>query len=266
MIFQWNVDPILLHLGPLQLRYYGLLFASTFAIAIFYMRWIYRREGKPEAAVESLLMAMILGTAIGARLGHCLFYEPEIYLRDPLRILKVWEGGLASHGAAIGIVVATYFYARANKGFTFLRTLDWIAQSVALSCGLIRLGNLFNSEILGKPTSGDWGVVFARVDQIPRHPAQLYESALYFLTFFLLRYLYLKVAPKKGEGFLIGVFFIVAFAFRFIVEFFKENQSAFESQLPLNMGQLLSVPVILIGVFLVFRAGRSVVSDSFKKR
>jgi phosphatidylglycerol:prolipoprotein diacylglycerol transferase len=255
----WNVSPILLSLGPIQLRWYGLLFALGFVLGLRVMEWAFRRDGLSTKHLDTLLIYVVLGTVIGARLGHCLVYEPEIYLNDPIRILKIWEGGLASHFGGLGVIIALIIWQRKyfpQKGIIAL--LDYLCLSTALTGGLIRLGNLFNSEIIGKPTEAGWGFVFPRVDRvpIPRHPTQLYESFAYFLTFFVLFFMVKQKKHRGRPGLIFGLFFIMIFTARFLIEFFKEPQVNFERGMAFDLGQLLSIPFILAGVFLVVRALR----------
>ncbi len=252
----WDIAPEIFNLGSLQVRWYGLLFALSFLLGFKILQRIFILEARPPADLDRLFLAMILGTTLGARLGHCLFYEPAYYLSHPLEILKIWKGGLASHGAAIGILFALYIFARKTSYATWLWTVDRIVIAVALGGGLVRLGNFMNSEIIGKPTSLPWAIIFKRVDMIPRHPTQLYESFCYFLIFVTLYLLYHRKKELTSEGSLTGLFFILVFGVRFFVEFLKEDQVAFERSLPLNMGQLLSIPAIAFGIFLVLRAKR----------
>ncbi|MGB3779868.1 MAG: prolipoprotein diacylglyceryl transferase [Tunicatimonas sp.] len=363
----WTADPTLFHLDwkfiDFAPRWYGLLFAAGFLISQQVLFYIFRSEGHKEEDVETLTVFMVLATIIGARLGHVLFYEPAKYLANPIDILKVWEGGLASHGAAIGILTALYLYSnydiqlfqgkvkkRPRQGQSFLWVVDRIVIVVALTGGLIRFGNFMNSEIIGKPTGSDYGVVFARdlvdilensplVDEvevrkgasseasteaagenyrpvevqitfnrggyqeaeirrfvdndlkrimtgyasvrehiyeppetpvraeltqrrgayvatvstygIPRHPAQLYESITTFLASLLLFFLWTRLKRETPEGLFLGIFLIWVFGLRFVHEFFKEDQVAWEGDIPLNMGQWLSIPLVLIGVYLL---------------
>ncbi len=247
----WDVDPVLFTLGPLTIKWYGLLFATGFLIGTAVMTRIYRLEKKPEDDVGSLLIYMMVATIVGARLGHCLFYEPGYYLANPIEILKVHQGGLASHGGAIGITIGLWMYSKRHKKQPFLWLLDRIAIPAALAGALIRLGNLFNSEIVGEPTSVPWGVTFARLgDDIARHPVQLYESIAYFLIFGFLWKLYdqRKGAIRQGE--FIGLFFMLVFSARFLLEIVKTQQAAFSLPLGLSMGQFLSIPVIAVGYWL----------------
>ena len=246
----WSVSPEIVNLGPISIRWYGLLFALAFVAGFKILQWMYKRENKPVMDVEQIAVYMILGTVIGARLGHCLFYNPEYYLSHPLEILMVWKGGLASHGAAIGILISIYIYTKKKKE-SFIALLDKIVILVALGGSFIRLGNLFNSEIIGKPANLPWAFIFTSVDNVPRHPTQIYESLAYLIIFLILIFIYKKKSGKLKNGFIFGLFLILLFAFRFFVEFLKENQSPFEAGMILNMGQILSIPFVILGIILV---------------
>lgn len=252
----WNVRPELVQLGPITIRWYGLLFATGFLVGHRIMAKLFLTDRVSLEYLDPLILYVALGTVAGARLGHCLFYEPGVYLADPIRILKVWEGGLASHGAAIGIILAIWLFCRKHRQFRMLWLLDRLSIPVIFAGGLIRIGNFFNSEIIGKPTRLPWGVVFARVDQIPRHPSQLYESIGYLTIFAILYRLFWVERVRKAPGLLFGIFLALVFGFRFLIEFLKEDQVAFEAHLPLDLGQLLSIPLVLIGLFLAWRAYR----------
>jgi prolipoprotein diacylglyceryl transferase len=253
----WDVSPEILDTEYFSIRWYGLLFALGFLLGQQILIYIFKKEGKPERDVETLTVFMVLSTIIGARLGHCLFYEPEYYLANPVKILKIWEGGLASHGATIGILFALWLYARKKKDQSYLWVVDRIVITVALAGGLIRLGNLMNSEIIGKPTDVPWAFVFTAVDNQPRHPAQLYEAISCFILFGFLFWLWNRRKAKTPEGSLLGIFLIYIFGLRFFYEFLKENQVAFENNLPLNMGQWLSIPAVLAGIFVLLIANRN---------
>ncbi|MBW7841523.1 MAG: prolipoprotein diacylglyceryl transferase [Ignavibacteriales bacterium] len=255
----WNVSPEIVKLGPISLRWYGLLFASALILGYIILSRIYKSENKPQSDFEQLSIYVILGTVIGARLGHCLFYDPLYYLSHPIEIIKVWEGGLASHGAAIGIITSVYLLTKKQKDKSMLWILDRLVIVVALGGALIRLGNLFNSEIIGKAANVPWAFIFIRVDDIPRHPAQLYESIFYFISFFILYFVYSKTDKKIKQGYLFGLFLILIFGFRFFVEFIKENQSPFEQGLFLNMGQLLSIPFVAVGLFYMLRKQKELI-------
>ncbi len=362
----WTADPAVFHItdGGWAPRWYGLMFAGGFLLSQQILFYIFRTEGHQEQDVETLTVFMVVATILGARLGHVFFYEPAKYLANPIDIFKVWEGGLASHGAAIGILLALFLYSNFDikllqgqvkrnprPGQSFLWVVDRIVIVVALTGAMIRFGNFMNSEIIGKPTESDYGVVFARnlvdilegtalVDEveiregpgdtnlpegtdnalyrpieveiafnkggyqeaeikrfvesdlkrimtgyrsvqehiyepadtpvdaeitqkrgaymatvktfgIPRHPAQLYESATVFMVFLLLFYLWSRMKRETPEGLLLGLFLIFVFGLRFVHEFFKENQVDWEGDIPLNMGQWLSVPLVMIGVYLL---------------
>ena len=361
----WDVRPEIFtidnipYIGSLTVRWYGLLFASGFLIGQWIIARIFKLEGKPERDLEALMIYMVVSTIIGARLGHCLFYQPDHYLSNPIEILYIWEGGLASHGAAIGILLALFLYTRkrAKNGQSFLWVVDRIVIVVALGGSFIRFGNLMNSEIIGKPSTMATSFVFAHsldesysydqeyfhvldVDKkllsgkdtsingvvytpidltvkfdkkfikpepanpnhleiknkvingfkkftkkhyyvnpetiqvkitsdrkytfanfqawaIPRHPAQLYESISSFLIFVFLLWLYYRKKEQTPQGLLFGIFMILIFSLRFVYEFFKENQVAFEDDLSLNMGQILSIPAVLVGILAIIYSLRS---------
>ncbi len=352
----WDASPELFSLGPLVIRWYGLLFALGFLIGQQILVKIYKQEGRSEKDVDTLTVYMVISTVVGARLGHCLFYEPGYYLSHPIEILKIWEGGLASHGATIGILVAIYLYSRKQTNQSYLYVLDRMVITIALAGCLIRLGNLMNSEILGRPTNIPTAFIFVsqaenvikesyedivedvkitqnhkdstangityagldlhlkidtkniqkvayttdfflqntlrktlreysdvsenivlpdsrfnttviagsdgisnavvRIYGIPRHPAQLYEAISSFLLFLLLYYIYNKKKAATPEGRIFGLFVVILFTLRFIYEFAKEPQVAFESTMALNMGQLLSIPLIIAGLFVLIRSYR----------
>lgn len=244
----WDVSPELFTLGPLKIRWYGLLFATGFFVGQKLMMKFYAQEGKDPEQVDVLTLYMVFSTVVGARLGHCLFYQPDFYLSNPIEILKIWEGGLASHGATIGILSALYFYSRRFPDQSYLWVLDRLVVTIALAGSFIRFGNFVNSEIVGVPTDLPWGVIFARNgEDFARHPAQLYESMFYFITFIILYFIYQKQKAKTPRGQIFGLFLIMVFGFRFIIEFVKKEQVDFEVGMALNMGQMLSIPLILIG-------------------
>lgn len=251
----WSVSPEVFPGTWFPVRWYGLLFAAAFFFGYLVLTRIFKHEHKdPKYAIkllDKLAMYMVIATVIGARLGHVLFYEPEFYLSHPLEILMIWKGGLASHGAAIGILIGLWLFSR-NTGKTYLWTLDRIVIVVALGGMFIRLGNLMNSEIFGRPTDLPWAFVFTRVDDIPRHPTQIYEALSYLAIFLLLHTIYWKKDGKPKPGFLFGLFLVLLFAARFLIEFLKEPQVPFENSMTLNMGQWLSIPFIIIGLVIIF--------------
>lgn len=349
----WNANPDIFIIPGLDhpVRWYGFLFALGFIISQQFVMWFFRADGRPEKDVDQLTMYMVIATIIGARLGHCLFYNPSHYLANPVDILKIWEGGLASHGGALGIFLALYIYSTTKKNQSYMWVLDRVAIVTVLTGSLIRMGNFMNSEIIGLPTDSNYGVVFARgaedlflnsnrgieeveltkggeqestsegqvpititlqfkkgrelseaeaksfigydvknafisFDQlnkhfyqppdqnlkykltkrggtqyceiytlgIPRHPAQLYESIYCFFLFLMLLHIWYYHRNQINEGFLFGLFMFGLWTLRFIDEFFKENQESWEADIPLNMGQWLSIPLALVGLTILIRA------------
>jgi phosphatidylglycerol---prolipoprotein diacylglyceryl transferase len=250
--FFWNVSPQIVSWLPV--RWYGLLFAIGFIVAYQVMLWIFKREAARIQALETLTFYMIIATVVGARLGHCLFYEPSVYLADPVRILFVWEGGLASHGAAIGIVIALALFLYRNRDINFLWVSDRLCIVIAFVAGCVRLGNFVNSEILGKPADLPWSVTFPRIDMIPRHPAQLYEAITYFALFTVLLIIYKIKSANLPKGLLAGIFLIVMFTARFLIEYVKDVQVDFENTLSLHLGQYFSLPFIAFGIVLIVLA------------
>lgn len=254
----WNVSPEIFSIGNWAIRWYGLLFASSFFFGYLILVKVFNKEKIAIKLLDELTTYMIIGTVVGARIGHCLFYEPSYYLQHPLKILMVWEGGLASHGAGIALPLTILLFSRVRK-FPFLWVMDRVVIVVALSGFLIRTGNLMNSEIFGIPTTLPWGFYFLRASNPaealdPRHPTQLYEGLSYLLIFlFLWRYYYLKDG-KPSPGILFGFFLVLVFGVRFFIEFIKEPQVGFEQSMFLNMGQLLSIPFVLAGIFLILNS------------
>lgn len=260
LYINWNIDPEIFRIGGFALRYYSVMFAFAFVFSYLLLLKIYKSENISQQLLHTLSIYIFVGTLVGARLGHTLFYEFGYYKDHLLEIIlpfKVTNGkfeltgyqGLASHGGAIGIIIAVALYCRKYKQ-SFLWIMDRLGIVVALSGFFIRLGNLFNSEIIGKPSTVPWAFIFERVDPIPRHPSQLYESVLYLSIFIILYFVY-KITHKYQNGFLFGCFLVMLFSVRFLIEFTKENQEAFESALAINMGQILSIPFILAGIYLM---------------
>jgi phosphatidylglycerol---prolipoprotein diacylglyceryl transferase len=251
----WNANPELFNLGPLSVRWYGLLFASGFLIGYYIGEKMLKSEKVPQKWIDSLFFYIIISTIVGARLGHVFFYGWEYYSQHPAEIFKVWHGGLASHGGALGIIIALLIHSKLITKRNVLWTIDRIVVPTALVGAFIRLGNLMNSEIYGIETTLPWGFIFERNGEtVPKHPTQIYEALAYFISFGILMYLYWRTRSKNKEGLLTGMFFILIFAARFFIEYIKEDQEAFEATMSLNMGQWLSVPFVLAGIFLVFRA------------
>lgn len=257
----WNVDPTLIHTSWFSVRWYGLMFAIGFIVGYEIECRIYKREGAPESWMPTLLVWVLVATIVGARLGHVFFYEWSYYSHHPADIIKVWEGGLASHGGTIGLLLAIILYSVFTTRRNPIWAFDRLVVPVAFVAGLIRIGNLMNSEIFGHATSLPWGFCFVRSREwlelyAPQacHPTQIYEALCYFALFALLMWMYWKKNAGERPGLLFGVFFIVTFGSRFLIEFIKNPQVDFERDMALNMGQLLSIPFILAGVILVIYA------------
>ena len=255
LVVNWNVNPEIISLGALSIRWYSLLFISGFILGWFIFKWFFKREGVPVTLLDPLLYTLLIGTIVGARLGHCLFYQPDYYLgswQGFWEIFMPWKGGLASHGGTIALFIAMYWFARhygRKYDFDFVWILDHLAIAVCFAATFIRLGNLFNSEIYGDVTNLPWGFIFElRGETDPKHPTQLYEALSYTILGIVLILLYKYNLKKMYRGTFIGVFFIVLFGMRFLIEFIKEPQVGFEEGMLLNMGQLLSIPFILLGV------------------
>lgn len=259
----WNADPEIAKLfGIISLRYYSILFVTGLILGYLIVKEIYRRENVSVENLDKLALYILFGTIVGARLGHCLFYEPAYFLRHPLEIIlpfrwKVGESfeftgyqGLASHGGAIGVLSALFIYCRKYK-VRMLWLLDRLAVATPVTGAFIRLGNFMNSEIIGEPTNSAFGVVFQRVDLLPRHPTQLYEAAAYCVIFAVLIVFYAKQHKKRADGFTFGLFLVLLFSARILIEFFKINQVDFENGMLLNMGQLLSIPFVVTGILLI---------------
>lgn len=278
----WNVNPEIFSIGPIHVRWYGLLFAASFYFGYLLFTRFFKLENINIEVLDRLTIYMAIGTVVGARLGHCFFYGPlfdvygpnnilieEGYLSHPINIIKVWQGGLASHGAAIGILIALYLFARKEKR-SFFWTVDRVVITVALAGFFIRTGNLMNSEIYGVETSLPWGFIFLRVGEtLPKHPTQIYEALSYLLIFFLLYSLYYKAKGKPREGLLFSLFLILTFTMRFIIEFIKNPQVDFEKNMALDMGQWLSIPLVLGGIALliyVYRKPQPEIQASFQKK
>lgn len=248
----WDIDPDIFTIPFINhpIRWYGLLFAFAFLISQQIMYFIYKRDGLPATEVDTLTVYAVVATIVGARLGHVLFYDPIHYFQNPIKILMVWEGGLASHGGVIGILVAIYLFARKTNA-NYLWVLDRVSIVASLTFCIIRLGNLMNSEMIGTPTNLPWAFIFTRMDDVPRHPAQLYEAIHYFIWFIVLFLVWYRLKDRMKIGLLFSWSLIILFSLRFVDEFFKLDQVDFEGSMILNMGQLLSIPFILTGVLLL---------------
>lgn len=255
----WNADPILFSLGPIAVRWYGLAFAIGFIIGYNIVGRMFRHEGAPEKWLGILLAYVMVATIVGARLGHVFFYEWDYYSGHPAEILKIWNGGLASHGGTIANIIAVFLFSWFVSKKPASWTFDKLVIPIALVGGLIRLGNLMNSEIYGAYTDLPWGFIFVRNGEtMPAHPTQLYEALCYFALFGLLMWMYWKKNAEERPWLITGVFFIGIFLPRFLIEYVKNVQVESEYQMiadyGMNMGQVLSIPFILIGVFLVIWA------------
>ena len=298
----WGPDPVFCHIGSLSVRYYSLLWVVGLGFGYFIARREYRDRGLRDELYEPLFLSCFLGVLIGARLGHCLFYEPAYYLHHlremilPIKVLPNggWQftgyQGLASHGGALGMIVAFWIYCRRTK-MHYMDVLDVVGVATPMTACCIRLANLMNSEILGHATDVPWAFIFTRVDNVPRHPAQLYEALAYFIFFLGMVWLYRRserrigprVAPAPAtdrhgrklppqtdstghlviprpmlyhRGFFFGLCLTEVFIFRFLIEFLKEDQVDFEANMSLNMGQWLSIPFILVGLYCMLFYGR----------
>ena len=261
---EWNIDPVALRVGGIPVMYYSLLLIAGTVLSVWILKRVYKENGMPWEHLQILVMLSISGLFLGARLGHCLLYEYEYYFAHPLEILLpirvktdgtvVFSGyqGMASHGGLVGWMIAMVIYSRLT-GEKVLRTLDTIALVLPLAAGFIRLGNLANSEIIGVETDLPWAFIFERVDLVPRHPAQIYEALAYFFTFGVNLLLYRRLGLKRGRGVLLGNTLVLVFVARFLIEFIKERQAPFEDQMHLDVGQMLSIPFILLGIFLLVR-------------
>ena len=253
--FVWDANPVALAFGPFHVYWYGILFATAILAGLEFMKRVYRLEGKDENTIEPLFIYAVIGIVIGARLGHCFFYDPDYYLAHPLKIFAVWEGGLASHGGGLGVLIALYLGCKKYK-INFMWLIDRLVIPTALFGFFVRMGNFMNSEIIGKPTDVSWAIIFARVDNLPRHPAQLYEAFSYLAIFFILTFIYKKQYQKLKPGFIFGLFLVLVFTVRFLVEFVKTRQADYSLGIGLNTGQLLSIPFLLLGLFMIYYALR----------
>jgi prolipoprotein diacylglyceryl transferase len=272
LFINWHPDPEMFSLFGFPVRYYGLLWAVGIALAYMVVHWEYRQKKIDDKVFEPLFFYCFLGILIGARLGHCLFYQPDYYLNHitemilPIKILPGggWKftgyEGLASHGGTLGLMIALWLYARKMK-MHYIDVVDMIAVATPITACCIRLANLMNSEIIGKPTDVAWAFIFERVDMMPRHPAQLYEALAYLALFFVMIYLYKRGGKLIHRGFFFGLCLTAIFTFRFFVEFLKENQVSFEEGMTFNMGQWLSVPFIIIGIYFMCFYGKNKVGN-----
>jgi len=259
----WNPSPELFSIGPLSIRYYSLMFIISFLLGLHLMKKIFIADKISLEKLDSLFIYSVIAILLGARIGHFLFYDPKFLIEKPLEVLLPFKfspfqftgfAGLASHGAAIGVVIAMYLFSKKVLKKPILFILDRIVVPVALGAMFIRLGNLMNSEIIGKPTNSDYGFVFERLgEDFPRHPTQLYEAFGYLIVFGILLFVFWKTNKKQKLGYVSGLFLVLLWSVRFVVEFFKEAQVDERAEWALNTGQLLSIPLIFIGLYFMFR-------------
>ena len=260
----WSVDPEIFKIFGISLQYYGILFVGGLILAGYFLKRLFADNKIPVEYLEKLIWFCFFGIFIGARLGHCLFYQLEYYLANPLEIILpisqtpgggyefIGYRGLASHGGAIGLTIAIICYCLKTKQ-NAIRTLDYIAIVTPIAACFIRLANLMNSEIIGTPTDVPWAFIFERIDNIPRHPSQLYEAIAYLIMFFINISLYKRTKLLQNKGFFFGLTITLIFGFRFFVEFIKERQVEFEELMKLDMGQILSIPFVVVGIgFIVY--------------
>lgn len=268
----WDVNPELFSIFGREIRWYGLLWVIGLIVAVYIVQKIFDKEKLPQKWFDSLFIYMMLGIILGARIGHCLFYEPAYYLAHPLEILKIWEGGLASHGGVIGIIIAVWLYSKKVTKKSMLWTFDRVIVPTGFTAAFIRLGNLMNHEIYGAPTSEPWGFQFIEnlhawkagappIYSAPSHPTQIYEAIIYFIVFFVTMYLFWKTDAKKKQGLLLGVAMIMIFLSRFFIEYLKNVQVQSEIIMRQNtgliLGQWLSIPFVLWGIWLVWNSMRN---------
>lgn len=244
-------SPTIQQVGPIMIRWYGALFAAAFLCGYFIGRKLFKDAGKDVLLADRLLTYMVLATIIGARLGHVIFYEFDYYSSNLIEVLYIWQGGLASHGAALGILIALWLFIRKHPDINFFWLTDRLTIPVILGGAFIRIGNFFNSEIYGLPTEVPWAVIFSRIDLLPRHPTMLYESLICLVIFVVLIALYRYYKNYPPVGLLTGVFMIILFTSRFLVEYTKVEQAPFTETWMIGMGQLLSLPFIIFGIWLL---------------
>ncbi len=253
--FVWNMDPVLISVGGISIHWYGLMFATAILSGFQLVKWIYLQENKSLEQLDHLLVYAIVGIIGGARLGHCLFYDPVFYFSHPLKILYIWEGGLASHGGGIGMLLSIFIYCRKHSE-DYLWLLDRLAIPTALAACFIRIGNFFNSEIVGLPTNVPWAVVFGNIDATPRHAVQLYEAIAYSAIFITLFVTYKFTQVKHHTGATLGLLLFLVFSSRFLLEFIKTKQASYSTDLIMTTGQLLSIPFLFAGLTLILMSRR----------
>lgn len=253
----WNVDPEIISIGPFSLRYYSLMFIIGFLLMTSFVKKRFVKYGKDPEIVNSLTNHIIAGMLIGSRLVHCFFYEPQYYFSHPLDIPKIWEGGLASHGGYLGVIIAVYFFMRKHPDLKYFWVMDVLVGPCLFVGGLIRIGNLFNSEIVGRATDLPWGVIFERVDPFPRHPAQVYEAIGYFTIAGILMWIEKNKAGIWKQGSNLAIALSLSFTFRFFIEFVKDEQATITLSSLFNMGQILSIVFVMAGIILYLRVQKN---------
>lgn len=246
----WNVDPVFLNIMGFKIYWYGVFFASAILLGLQVLKWTFVAENKNVNNLDPILTYAVIGVIVGARLAHCLFYEPGFYLSNPLKILAIWEGGLASHGGGLGLLIGMVFYSRKYQ-IPFLWLVDRLTLSTAVFAIIVRLANFINAEIVGIPTSVSWGIIFSKIDNLPRHPAQLYEALAYLVIFLVLLLTYIRTKKSPAPALLTGLFLTLTFTARLLIESVKTKQAAYSTDLALNTGQLLSIPFICVGLGLL---------------
>ncbi len=263
LFIDWHINPVIFEIGPLSIRWYGLMFAIGFLLGYKIIENIFTRENVSHDYLDGLLLYIFIGTVVGARFGHVFFWSWDYYSQNLSEIPKIWEGGLASHGAMVILPLILWFYAVKVIKKPALWLLDRIAITVAMTGGFIRLGNLFNHEIVGKATDVAWAFKFNLSGDnpiVPRHPVQLYESISYFIIFAIMMFMYWRTDLGKKRGFLFGFFFTAVFGMRFILEYFKqhfnEEEVGLMAEYGMNLGQILSVPAVILGIILMVTANR----------
>jgi len=259
LFINWDIDPEIINIFGFSLKYYGLFFVSGLLLSAYILKGMFKSENIPLIFLDKLVIYGILGIFIGARLGHCLFYEPSYFLEHPIEMFLPVElntdgsytftgyRGLASHGGTIGLIISLLIYSIKTKQ-DIIKTIDFIAIVAPLGAFFIRMANLMNSEMVGIETTVPWGFIFKREDSLVRHPSQLYEAIAYIIIFGLMFFLYKTKRMKFQNGFFFGLSIFLIFIARFFIEFVKEKQVSFENQMTLDMGQLLSIPFLIIGI------------------
>ncbi len=252
----WDASPILFSFGSFEIRWYGLLFALSFYFGLSLMQFMYKRENIIPLDIDKCLTYIMVGVVVGARLAHCIFYDPTYYFSHPVDVLKVWEGGLASHGGGVGLLIGLWLYCKQSQTESMFWMMDRLSLTILLGGSLIRFGNFMNSEIIGTPANVPWAIVFAHYDNVPRHPVQLYESGVYLMLFVILFLIYLKTDIARRAGMMMGFCMTGIFASRICLECFKERMASYDLAIGLSVGQMLSIPFLIVGIVLLYRGSK----------